>query len=215
MSPEDMYDYKLSAQQRAELAQINNALDDARRSGRFSEQELGELERQATAKRLGIKPLPTPRTEPPVPVFHTEEQGKRWIMNGQKWDPVDKPEKPKDDFAALLKLTPETRTEMQRNPATGKDEPVEVPLTMDERLAEMEKLRQMRDRFNSGGSAPGAEESAPDPLTQTFMQYMGLGGMGSAPAPGSASPAPEAPPAAPPAAAPADDLRKKWANYAD
>ena len=202
MSPEDMYDYKLSAQQRAELAQINNALDDARRSGRFSEKELGELERQATAKRLGIKPLPTPKTEPPVPVFHTDEQGKRWIMNGQKWDPVDKPEKPKDDFAALLKLTPDTRDDG-------------TPLTMDERLAEMEKLRQMRDRFNSGGSAPGTEESAPDPLTQTFMQYMGLGGMGAAPAPGNASPAPEAPPAAAPASTAADDLRKKWANFAD
>lgn len=177
------FEYKLSAEQKNELAKINSALEDARQSGRFSDEELGELERQAAAKRMGIKPLPVPKEEAPKPIFHTDENGQRWIQNGQKWEPVQTPAAPQsvedvyagtkvdeqgrrwgldksgklyevgggggDDFASLLKLVPETRTEMKRNPATGKDEPVEVPLTMEERLAQMEQIRQMRDKFNA------------------------------------------------------------------
>ena len=178
------FEYKLSAEQKNELAKINSALEDARRSGRFSDEELGELERQAAAKRMGIKPLPVPKEEAPKPIFHTDENGQRWIQNGQKWEPVQTPAAPQsvedvyagtkvdeqgrrwgldksgklyevgggggDDFASLLKLVPEERTEMRPNPANNnRMEEVSVPLTMEERLAEMEKLRQMRDKFNA------------------------------------------------------------------
>lgn len=60
---QDMYDYKLSADQRAELAKINTDMEAARRSGRFTPDEMQELERQAYARRMGIKPLPVPKEE--------------------------------------------------------------------------------------------------------------------------------------------------------
>ena len=242
------FEYKLSAEQKNELAKINSAMEDARRSGRFSDEELGELERQAAAKRMGIKPLPVPKEEPPKPVFHTDENGQRWIQNGQKWEPVQTPAAPQsvedvyagtkvddqgrrwgldrngklyevgggggDDFASLLKLVPETRTEMKRNPATGKDEPVEVPLTMEERLAQMEQIRQMRDKFN----AP----RQPAPSTSNLFAF-GLPifqpGGSAAPAPSGApdarpGPWQQPPPAETPAPAPEPSERdKKWSTW--
>lgn len=108
---QEMFDYRLSAEQKNELAKINSALEDARRSGRFSDEELGELERQAAAKRMGIKPLPVPKEEPPKPVFHTDENGQRWIQNGQKWEPVQTPAAPQsvEDVYAGTKVDDQGR----------------------------------------------------------------------------------------------------------
>ena len=235
---QQQFEYKLSAEQKNELAKINSALEDARRSGRFSDEELGELERQAAAKRMGIKPLPVPKEEAPKPIFHTDENGQRWIQNGQTWEPVETPTAPqsvedvyagtkvdeqgrrwgldrngklyevggqKDDFAALLKLVPETRTEMKVNPATGKEEPVEVPLTMEERMAQMEQIRQMRDKFN-----------APKQPAQGVGNFFAFGMpifQPQQPAPAAAeTPAPTSPAPTPPAPEPSE-RDKKWSAF--
>ena len=243
---QQQFEYKLSAEQKNELAKINSALEDARRSGRFSDEELGELERQAAAKRMGIKPLPVPKDEAPKPIFHTDENGQRWIQNGQKWEPVQTPAAPqsvedvyagtkvdeqgrrwgldksgklyevgggKDDFAALLKLVPETRTEMKVNPATGKEEPVEVPLTMEERMAQMEQIRQMRDKFNAPKQQPSTSN-----LFAFGLPIFQPGGS-AAPAPSGApdarpGPWQQPPPAETPAPAPTPSERdKKWSAF--
>ena len=60
---QSMYDFKLTRDQRAELDKINSAVEDARRSGRFTPAEMAELERQAYERRAGIKPLPVPKEE--------------------------------------------------------------------------------------------------------------------------------------------------------
>lgn len=183
------FEYKLSAEQKNELAKINSAMEDARRSGRFSDEELGELERQAAAKRMGIKPLPVPKEEAPKPIFHTDENGQRWIQNGQKWEPVQTPAAPqsvedvyagtkvdeqgrrwgldksgklyevggggKDEFSELLKMVPTTKPDPEGGP--------DIPLTPEERLAKLEELRQMRDKFN----AP----KQPAPSTGNFFAF--------------------------------------------
>lgn len=50
---------RFTAQQKAEFDRLNEAYEEARRSGDFSEDELKELRRQIIAKQAGIKPLPT------------------------------------------------------------------------------------------------------------------------------------------------------------
>ena len=235
---QQQFEYKLSAEQKNELAKINSALEDARRSGRFSDEELGELERQAAAKRMGIKPLPVPKEEAPKPVFHTDENGQRWIQNGQKWEPVQTPTAPQsvedvyagtkvdeqgrrwgldksgklyevgggggDDFASLLKLVPEERTEMRPNPANNnRMEEVSVPLTMEERLAEMEKLRQMRDKFN----APKQQ-----PSTGNFFAFGLPIFQPQQPAAAPENPAPTSPAPTPPAPTPSE-RDKKWSAF--
>jgi hypothetical protein len=85
---QEMYDYKLSAQQKNEITAINNALEEARKSGRYTPEEMEKLERQADDKRLGIKPLPTPKEEKPTPQIELDSQGREWINNGNKWELV-------------------------------------------------------------------------------------------------------------------------------
>ena len=137
------YEYKLNAQQRAEIDGINQAIEEARQSGSFTPDELAALERQAYAKMAGINPLPTPKSEPVMPNVQMIE-GRPYVLNGNKWDPVetsagsasdiygnthvdeqgrrwgvDKGGKlyeigsPKDDFGDFMKLVPKTRTETQ------------------------------------------------------------------------------------------------------
>ncbi|MBR4614284.1 MAG: hypothetical protein IKO55_01645, partial [Kiritimatiellae bacterium] len=168
-SAQEMYDYKLSSEPKMELSRINSELENARKSRRFSDDEMAELERQAMAKRIGIKPLPMPKEEQPVPTFHTDNHGREWVMQGNAWEPVDalvnRGQKQRDDFAEIAKLVPDTKTVMQKNEASGKMEPVEVPLSMDEKLKAMEDMRQMRDRFNA--RQIGGEERAPGSVSIT------------------------------------------------
>ena len=156
------YEYKLSTQQKSEIAKINNALDEARRSGRFSDDELAELERQADAKRMGIQPLPTPKKEPQVPTFYTDEGGQRWVQNGQKWEQVQQPKEEKGlTLNDVLKNIPTKKA----NPNDPNGADIDIPI--DERLDMAQKIL---DRMN-GASSP-TPEAQPDPLTQAFQNYM-------------------------------------------
>lgn len=224
------FEYKLSAEQKNELAKINSALEDARRSGRFSDEELGELERQAAAKRMGIKPLPVPKEEAPKPIFHTDENGQRWIQNGQKWEPVQTPTAPqsvedvyagtkvdeqgrrwgldrngklyevggggKDEFSELLKMVPTTKPDPEGGP--------DIPLTPEERLAKLEELRQMRDKFN-----------APRQPAQGVGNFFAFGMpifQPQQPAAAPENPAPTSPAPTPPAPTPSE-RDKKWSAF--
>lgn len=57
----ELYDYKLTQKQRMEIAAINDAVENARKSGRYTPQEMAALERQADMQRMGIKPQAVPR----------------------------------------------------------------------------------------------------------------------------------------------------------
>lgn len=57
----ELYDYKLTQKQRMEVAAINDAIEDARKSGRYTPEDMAALERQADMQRLGIKPQAVPR----------------------------------------------------------------------------------------------------------------------------------------------------------
>lgn len=57
----ELYDYKLTQKQRMEIAAINDAVEEARKSGRYTPAEMAALERQADMQRLGIKPQAVPR----------------------------------------------------------------------------------------------------------------------------------------------------------
>ena len=57
----ELYDYKLTQKQRMEVAAINDAVEEARKSGRYTPQEMAALERQADMQRMGIKPQAVPR----------------------------------------------------------------------------------------------------------------------------------------------------------
>jgi hypothetical protein len=200
-------DAEFSSRQRAEFFKINDALDEARRSGRFSPEEMAELERQADIQRMGIKAMPKPKDEQPKPIIQPDAQGREWIYQNGKWDRVEDGTE-KDDggrqFATLMKFVPETRTEMRRNPQTGKMEEAEVPLSMEERVAELKKLRQMYDEFY-GRSQPPTPAAQPDGgATDPFIQFLMQGG--ASPMPDSLAPAPavSAAPVAAPAAQPVD-----------
>ena len=57
----ELFDYKLTQKQRMEIAAINDAVEEARKSGRYTPQEMAALERQADMQRMGIKPQAVPR----------------------------------------------------------------------------------------------------------------------------------------------------------
>ena len=125
-----MMDAEFSARQRAEFSSINNALEDARRSGRYTPEEMKELERQADEKRLGIKPLPTPREKDAQKSF--EERlvnvgGVQGYINAKgDFEPIQKD----DGFNNFLKVYPKlveyTEDETITDPATGKAKTVPV-----------------------------------------------------------------------------------------
>ena len=193
------YEYRLSTQQKSEIAKINNALDEARRSGRFSDDELAELERQADAKRMGIQPLPTPKKEPQVPTFYTDEGGQRWVQNGQKWEQVQQPKEEKGlTLNDVLKNIPTKKA----NPNDPNGADIDIPI--DERLDMAQKIL---DRMN-GASSPTPEAQS-DPLTQAFQNYMGFWGMGAG------QPTAPVQPVQPAAPAPQEpsEAEKKWSAF--
>ena len=96
---EELFDYKLTQQQKQELQQINDALEGARKSGRYTDEEMAELARQADSRRMGIKPLPVPKTEPDKPNIQTDDAGRSWIQTGRGWERVEGAQNAADVYA--------------------------------------------------------------------------------------------------------------------
>ena len=172
------------------------------------------------------------REEPPKP--NVQMIGNRkFVQNGNKWDPVDE-EAPltaeqvfagtkvdeatgkrygvdksgklyeigseRDDFAALLKLVPDTRTETSIDPVTKKPVETEVPLSMEEKMDYLKQLKQMRDEFNARPQPAPSAPVATDPVIAARS--------GAAPAP-----APSPATAAPAGAAAPTDEDDEFAQY--
>lgn len=162
-------DAEFSARQRAEFASINNALEDARRSGRYTPEEMKELERQADEKRLGIKPLPTPREKDAQKSF--EERlvnvgGVQGYINAKgDFQAIEKD----DGFANFLKVYPKlaeyTEDETITDPATGQTKT--VPVTKTRSAAEIAQLvTQARESWKQARN-PSAVQQRGDPLEMT------------------------------------------------
>lgn len=217
-----MFDYQLSAKQKMELQQINDALEDARRSGRYSAEEMAELEKQADEKRMGIKPLPTPREKDAQRSF--EERlvtvgGIQGYINAHgDFAPIEKD----DGFANFLKAYPKlaeyTEEETITDPATGKAKTVPVTKTrsadeiaklVTDAQAAWRKARSPAAAQQPASPPPAANGSVSiTPVSDPVLAARG-GDQPALPAPGSvsitpvSSPAPQPVVAAPPAAAPA------------
>ena len=164
-----MMDAEFSARQRAEFASINNALEDARRSGRYTPEEMKELERQADEKRLGIKPLPTPREKDAQKSF--EERlvnvgGVQGYINAKgDFQAIEKD----DGFANFLKVYPKlaeyTEDETITDPATGQTKT--EPVTKTRSAAEIAQLvTQARESWKQARN-PSAVQQRGDPLEMT------------------------------------------------
>lgn len=89
-SQKELYEYKLTQQQKREIDAINNAYENARKSGNFTEDQLKEIARQRDARLMGIQPLATPKNEPNKPNIQTDASGRSWIESSPgKWTQID------------------------------------------------------------------------------------------------------------------------------
>ena len=238
----EMFDYKFTQTQKQELEEINQTIAEAESSGNFTEDEIKELKRQAVNKRLGIKPQPTIKEEPAKPNIQ-EVGGRKFIQNGNRWDPIDEPPAPQtaeqvfggtytdpqtgrrygvDKSGKLYEVSGVDQQAANRQKfildniknATGLDG---KPLTGVELQAKIDELGEMYDRVAGGSQTqpvvPGAEQNDVGAV---------VGGEGVQP-PGEwqTQDSPAAAPTSDTAAttpAPTQDTAKrkdKWSNFAD
>ena len=217
----DLFDYKLSQKQKMEISAVTDAVDNARRSGRFTPEEMEDIERQATVKLMGIKPLPTPREKDAQKAFNerivTAGGVQGYINSKGDFEPFQKD----DGFANFLKVYPKlaeyTEDTTTTDPATGKTMivPVTKTRTADEIAALVKGAQEAWNRAKPQDTAmPGSAPAAPaaDPLDMLFPWSRAMLATGPfappSPAPAPPSPAPEKPFTG--VAKTPDDAKKKW-----
>ena len=215
----ELYDYKLTRKQKMELSAINDALEEARASGRFSPDEIAELEKQALVRRAGIKPLPTPREKDAQKAFDerivTAGGVQGYINSKGDFEPFQKD----DGFASFLKVYPKlaeyTEDTTTTDPATGKT--MVVPVTKTRSAAEIAELvkgaQEAWNRAKPQDTVPGSAptESGIDPVIRQALDPMGMMFPQSAGRPAQAQP-PVGPYAPPPPPTP-EETRKKWSAF--
>lgn len=137
----ELYEYKLTRKQKMELAAINDALEEARASGRFSPDEMAELEQQAYIRRAGIKPLPTPREKDAQRAFDERivtAGGVRGYINSKgDFEPFQDPNAKNEKRLTLNDVLRNVPTK-KVNPADPVGNEIDVP--MDERLDMAQKI---------------------------------------------------------------------------
>ena len=214
----ELYDYKLSQKQKMEIAAVTDAVDSARRSGRFTPEEMDDIERQATVKLMGIKPLPTPRERDAQQAFNdrivTAGGVQGYINSKGDFEPFQKD----DGFANFLKVYPKlaeyTEDEVQTDPKTGKQ--ITVPVTKTRTAEEIARLvTGAQAAWNKARRPAEPQTQTPlpdiDPIVmqavapQMFQQLYG-GGQQAQPVGPLASQAPK-PPATP------EEMQKKWSAF--
>ena len=178
----DLFDYRLSQKQKMEIAAVTDAVDSARRSGRFTPEEMDDIERQATVKLMGIKPIPTPRERDAQRAFNdrivTAGGVQGYINSKGDFEPFQKD----DGFANFLKVYPKlaeyTEDTTTTDPATGKT--MVVPVTKTRSAAEIAELvkgaQEAWNRVKPQDTVPGNAPSAPgiDPVVQQALDPLGM-----------------------------------------
>lgn len=208
----ELYEYKLTRKQKMELAAINDALEEARASGRFSPDEMAELEKQALVRRAGIKPLPTPREKDAQRAFDERivtAGGVRGYINSKgDFEPFQNPNAKNEKRLTLNDVLRNVPTK-KVNPADPVGNEIDVP--MDERLDMAQKILDRMYPPNAAvpgiEPAPSGNPSGIDPIVMKavnplmFQQVYGGGQV---------LPSQQAGPYAPP---PPDEIRKKWSAF--
>lgn len=212
----DLFDYKLTQKQKMELAAINDALEEARKSGRYTPEEMAELEKQAYQQRMSIKPLPTPREKDAQKSFDerivTAGGIQGYINSKGDFEPFQKD----DGFANFLKAYPKlaeyTEDVTQTDPATGKQ--ITVPVTKTRTADEIAKLvTDAQAAWNKARGVNQAQPAAPSGIDPAVMQIVNpllfqqiYGG-------GQAQPEQPAGPYAPPPPPTPEETRKRWSAF--
>ena len=197
----ELYDYKLSQKQKMEIAAVTDAVDSARRSGRFTPEEMDDIERQATVKLMGIKPLPTPRERDAQQAFNdrivTAGGVQGYINSKGDFEPFQDPNAKSERRLTLndvLKNVP-----MRELDPTDKTGLKEIDIPIDRRLDTAQKIldRMYPPQPTSPGIDPAIQQAL-DPLGMMFPR-------------GAAQP-PAGPYAPPPPPTP-EETRKKWSAF--
>lgn len=193
-----LYDYKLSQKQKMEISAVTDAVDNARKSGRFTPEEMEDIERQATVKLMGIKPLPTPREKDAQQSFNdrivTAGGVQGYINSKGDFEPFVKD----DGFAGFLKAYPKlaeyTEDEVQTDPKTGKQ--ITVPVTKTRTAEEIAKLvSDAQVAWNKARRPSEPETPMPDANAIAPWLFPQIGGGQAQPFGPLASQAPAKPPA--------------------
>jgi len=200
----ELYDYKLTRKQRMELSAINDALEEARASGRFSPDQLAELEQQAILRRAGIKPLPTPREKDAQKAFDerivTAGGVQGYINSKGDFEPFTNPNAKNEKRLTLndvLKNVP-----MRELDPTDKNGLKEIDIPIDRRLDTAQKIL---DRIYPPQPA-STEASGIDPVIQRTIDPLGMLFPQGAEQPPVGPYAPPQPPTP-------EETRKKWSAF--
>ncbi len=200
----ELFDYKLTQKQKMELAAINDALEEARKSGRYTPEEMAELEQQALVRRAGIKPLPTPREKDAQKAFDerivTAGGIQGYINSKGDFEPFQNPNAKNEKRLTLndvLKNVP-----MRELDPTDKTGLKEIDIPIDRRLDTAQKIL---DRIYPPQSA-STEASGIDPVIQRTIDPLGMS------FPQGAEQPPVGPYAPPPPPTP-EETRKKWSAF--
>ena len=172
----ELYEYKLTRKQKMELAAINDALEEARASGRFSPDEMAELEKQALVRRAGIKPLPTPREKDAQRAFDERivtAGGVRGYINSKgDFEPFQNPNAKNEKRLTLNDVL--RNVPMRELDPTDKTGTKEIDIPIDRRLDTAQKILDRMYPPNAAmpGSAPAA--SGIDSVMQRTIDPLGM-----------------------------------------
>ena len=167
----ELYDYKLTQKQRMEIAAINDAVENARKSGRYTPEEMAALERQADMLRLGIKPQAVPRGISPqrtVDENMVSIDGRRYFYtpNGDLKE-LD----PRPSFKDFVSAFQSMRTVNTTRPGPGGvgTESVKETLSPEDTAAVVRSAADMYQRMFGVASQTGPATQSP-PATQPAPQ---------------------------------------------
>jgi hypothetical protein len=156
-------EWGISARQRAEHNKLNEAYDEAKESGLYSEEELQDMRKQIIAKQAGIQPMP--RMKEPSPYPEGQGVGEQWSSRGfvMTRDPDGSERKIGDDRSVptfkdigdLWGQASKTLQQVVTDPKTGA-ETIKQP-SPEEIEAWVERAIGLRNKFAGGpaGGQPG------------------------------------------------------------
>lgn len=199
----ELYDYKLTQKQRMEIAAINDAVENARKSGKYTPAEMAALERQADMQRLGIKPQAVPRGISPqrtVDENMVSIDGRRYFYtpNGDLKE-LD----PRPSFKDFVSAFQSMRTVNTTRPGPGGvgTESVKETLSPEDTAAVVKSAADMYQRMfgvapqtGPATQSPPATAPATQPTPQPTAQPAPTPAAPTSPAPTSPAPTPAAQP---------------------
>lgn len=199
------FEYRLTAQQKADQEKYDTALYEIQQSEAFTEDEKEEAERRIMAKKAAIKPLGKRRDKQPTPAELFQKHTYRDAETGAIY-PIDPqtgaPGKPIYDPSQMVKQRNDaykTATELFRDPETGKVDRAAVEAHVQKVMGGAGQGGRGQDPLPDPSRVMAADPARRgDPMVAAFAGAMeapaGEAGARALPAPAGA--APQAPPSA-------------------